>query len=140
MRHADAIVTGEAETIWPAVCEDLLAGKLKERYTGSPTPSLRMVPVDYRFFGDRLYQTPASLFATRGCNHRCSFCVSSRYMGPLRTKPLDVLEREIDQLQDLFPKAFRTKSLFTIFPSTPLPRCSGTHRGVGQRSSSGLDE
>jgi hypothetical protein len=93
MRHADAIVTGEAETIWPTVCEDLLTGKLKERYTGSPTPSLRMVPVDYRFFGDRLYQTPASLFATRGCNHRCSFCVSSRYMGPLRTKPLDVLER-----------------------------------------------
>ena len=106
MRHADAIVTGEAETIWPTVCEDLLTGKLKERYTGSPTPSLRMVPVDYRFFGDRLYQTPASLFATRGCNHRCSFCVSSRYMGPLRTKPLDVLEREIDQLQDLYPKAF----------------------------------
>jgi len=60
MRHADAIVTGEAETIWPTVCEDLLTGKLKERYTGSPTPSLRMVPVDYRFFGDRLYQTPAS--------------------------------------------------------------------------------
>ena len=53
MRHADAIVTGEAETLWPTVCEDLLTGKLKERYEGSPTPSLRMVPVDYRFFGDR---------------------------------------------------------------------------------------
>ena len=106
MRHADAVVTGEAETLWPTVCEDLLTGKLKERYHGSPTPSLRMAPVDYRFFGDRLYQTPASLFATRGCNHRCSFCVSSRYMGPFRTKPLDVLEREIDQLQDLYPKAF----------------------------------
>lgn len=30
VRHADAIVTGEAETIWPHVCADLLAGKLKE--------------------------------------------------------------------------------------------------------------
>jgi radical SAM superfamily enzyme YgiQ (UPF0313 family) len=106
MRHADAIVTGEAETIWPTVCEDLLAGKLKERYFGSPTPSLQMMPIDYRFFADRLYLTPASLFATRGCNHRCSFCVSSRYMGPFRTKPLDVLEQEINQLQDLYPKAF----------------------------------
>ena len=106
MRHADAIVTGEAETLWPTVCEDLLTGKLKERYAGSPTPSSRMAPVDYRFFADRPYLTPASLFATRGCNHRCSFCVSSRYMGPFRTKPLDVLEREIDQLQDLYPKAF----------------------------------
>ena len=106
MRHADAIVTGEAETVWPDVCADLLAGKLKERYAGSPTPPSRMSPVDYRFFGNRRYLTPASLFATRGCNRRCSFCVSSRYMGPYRTKPLDVLEQEIDQLTGLYPRAF----------------------------------
>ena len=106
LRHADAIVTGEAELLWPTVCEDLLTGKLQERYDGSPTPPSQMRPVDYRFFGRRSYLTPASLFATRGCNHRCSFCVSSRYMGPFRTKPLDVLEREIDQLQALYPTAF----------------------------------
>ncbi|MBW2640672.1 MAG: B12-binding domain-containing radical SAM protein [Deltaproteobacteria bacterium] len=105
-RHANAIVTGEAETIWPEVCEDLLAGKLKERYIGSPTAPSRMSPVDYRFFGNRRYLTPASLFATRVCNRRCSFCVSSRYMGPYRTKPLDVLEQEIDQLTELYPRAF----------------------------------
>jgi radical SAM superfamily enzyme YgiQ (UPF0313 family) len=106
VHHADAIVTGEAETIWPEVCADLLAGKLKERYTGSPTSPSQMSPVDYRFFGNRHYLTPASLFATRGCNRRCSFCVSSRYMGPYRTKPLDVLEQEIDQLTKLYPGAF----------------------------------
>lgn len=106
IRHADAIVTGEAETIWPEVCADLLAGELKERYAGSPTSPSRMSPVDYRFFGNRRYLTPASLFATRGCNRRCSFCVSSRYMGPYRTKPLDVLEQEIDELTELYPGAF----------------------------------
>ncbi len=105
-RHADAIVTGEAETLWPTVCDDLLGGRLKERYDGSPTPPARMRPVDYRFFGRRAYLTPASLFATRGCPHRCSFCVSSRYMGPFRTKPLEVLEQEMDQLQELYPSAF----------------------------------
>ncbi len=106
MRHADAIVTGEAETLWPTVCEDLLAGTLKAHYAGTPTPSRQMMPVDYRFFANRPYQTPASLFATRGCPHRCVFCVSSRYMGQFRTKPLDVLEREIDQLHALYPSAF----------------------------------
>lgn len=106
VQHADAIVTGEAETLWPGVCEDLLAHRLEERYTGSPTPPVRMAPVDYRFFGPRPYLTPASLFATRGCNRRCSFCVSSRYMGPYRAKPLDVLEAEIDQLTALHPRAF----------------------------------
>jgi radical SAM superfamily enzyme YgiQ (UPF0313 family) len=105
-RHADAIVTGEAETIWPEVCADLLEDKLKERYAGSPTPPARMAPVDYRFFGRRRYLTPASLFATRGCNRRCSFCVSSRTMGPYRTKPLDVVEEEISQLAALHPRAF----------------------------------
>lgn len=59
-----------------------------------------------RFFGNRRYLTPASLFATRGCNRRCSFCVSSRYMGPYRTKPLEVLEQEIDQPAKLHPRAF----------------------------------
>lgn len=106
MRHADAIVTGEAEMIWPEVCENLLAGKLRAHYEGCPTPPALMRPVDYRFFGNRRYLTPASLFATRGCNRRCSFCVSSRYMGPYRTKPLDVLEQEIDQLTQLYPRAF----------------------------------
>lgn len=104
--HADAIVTGEGETIWSEVCDDLLTGKLKKRYIGSPTPSSKMSPIDYRFFGNRHYLTPASLFATRGCNRRCSFCVSSRYMGPYRMKPLDVLEQEIDQLTELYPKAY----------------------------------
>jgi len=106
MQHADAIVTGEAELIWPEVCADLLAGELKQRYTGSPTPPSKMVPVDYRFFGNRRYLTPASLFATRGCNRRCTFCLSSRHMGPYRSKPLDVLEREIDQLGELYPSSF----------------------------------
>jgi radical SAM superfamily enzyme YgiQ (UPF0313 family) len=72
MQHADAIVTGEAETVWPTICEDLLAGKLRERYEGSPTPPWLMSPVDYRFFQKRRYLTPASLFATRGCNRRGS--------------------------------------------------------------------
>jgi len=104
--HADAIVVGEAETVWPAVCEDLLADRLKKRYEGTPTPPPQMMPVDYRFFAGRAYLTPASLFATRGCDHRCSFCVSSNYMGPLRVKPLDVLEQEMDQLQELYPGTF----------------------------------
>jgi radical SAM superfamily enzyme YgiQ (UPF0313 family) len=105
-RHADAIVTGEAEGVWPEVCSALLAGNPRPRYEGSPTPPERMRPLDYRFFGERRYLTPASLFATRGCNRRCSFCVSSRHMGPYREKPLDVLEREISQLAALHPGAF----------------------------------
>jgi radical SAM superfamily enzyme YgiQ (UPF0313 family) len=106
VRHADAIVTGEAETIWPTLCADLLSGRLEERYAGSPTPASQMAPVDYRFFAHRRYLMPGALFATRGCNRRCAFCVSSRQLGPYRTKPLDVLECEIDQLGVQHPSCF----------------------------------
>jgi radical SAM superfamily enzyme YgiQ (UPF0313 family) len=105
MKHADAVVTGEAETVWPVVCDDLLTGNLKERYEGTPTAPSEMVPIDYRFFAGRPYRIKAPIFATRGCNHRCSFCVSSAYMGPFRNKPAGVLEREIDQLAELHPNA-----------------------------------
>ena len=33
--HADAIVTGDAETIWPRVVEDARAGRLQKRYAGT---------------------------------------------------------------------------------------------------------
>ena len=42
MLHADAIVTGEAEMLWPALCDDFLGGRLKERYDGSPAPPARI--------------------------------------------------------------------------------------------------
>ena len=106
MRHADAIVTGEAETLCPTVCEDLLAGRLKERCDCSTTSPAQMRPVDYRFFGKRSYLTPASHFATRGCNHRCPLCVSPCYMGPFRKKPPRVLEHGIEQFRELHQKVF----------------------------------
>ena len=34
MLHADAVVTGEAESIWPEVLEDARHGRLKRRYDG----------------------------------------------------------------------------------------------------------
>ncbi|HOA60953.1 MAG TPA: cobalamin-dependent protein [Verrucomicrobiota bacterium] len=73
MRHADAIVTGEAELLWPTVCDDLLGGRLQARYDGSPTPPSRMRPVDYRFFGRRRYLTPAST-GSRTTPARCARC------------------------------------------------------------------
>jgi radical SAM superfamily enzyme YgiQ (UPF0313 family) len=101
--HADAVVTGEAETIWPTVCDDLLSHRLRQRYNGTPTPPEAMRAVDYRFFGRRRYNMPASVYATRGCPYACSFCLSSKLMGGYRLKPMAVIAQEIDQLAQLWP-------------------------------------
>jgi len=42
--HADAIVTGNAESVWPALLEDYRRGTLRRRYDGSP----RYAPVHPR--------------------------------------------------------------------------------------------
>ena len=88
------------------LCEDLLVGRLKERYDATPTPLGQMRPVGRRLFGKRCCVNPASLFATRGCNHRYSIWVSPCCLGPPRSKPRHVLEHGIEQFRELCQKVF----------------------------------
>lgn len=44
-RHADAVVIGEVETIWPDLVADMLAGTLKRRYTAIMKHHLKGLPM-----------------------------------------------------------------------------------------------
>ena len=74
--HADAIVVGYAEDTWPELLRDFVAGRLRRRYTQAPDLSLANRPRARRDLipGGRHFKT-AVFEATRGCNHRCEFCV-----------------------------------------------------------------
>lgn len=74
--HADAIVVGYAEDTWPQLLRDYLAGQLRKRYDQAPDLSLAGRPRARRDLipGGRHVKT-AVFEATRGCNHRCDFCV-----------------------------------------------------------------
>jgi len=74
--HADAIVVGYAEDTWPQLIRDFQAGKLKDRYVQSPDLSLAGRPPARRDLiqGGRYAKTQV-FEATRGCVHRCDFCV-----------------------------------------------------------------
>ncbi len=74
--HADAIVVGYAEDTWPELLRDFVAGRLQSRYTQAPDLSLANRPRARRDLipGGRHFKT-AVFEATRGCNHRCEFCV-----------------------------------------------------------------
>ena len=73
LQHADAIVIGEAEYVWPQLLKDAAAGALKKTYQQDKPTDMDDVPIPRR---DLLRQNSlvGMIQATRGCNHACKFC------------------------------------------------------------------
>lgn len=75
-RHADSIVLGYAEKSWPQLLRDFARGGLQPRYFTPTGRSLAGVPIARRDLLKReRYATVNSIEATRGCPHKCDFCV-----------------------------------------------------------------
>jgi radical SAM superfamily enzyme YgiQ (UPF0313 family) len=95
--HADAVVTRYAEDTWPELLRDLRAGRMRSRYDQSPDLSLADRPLPRKdLLNARDYTTTAVFEATRGCVHKCEFCVVPAAWGrrPYQ-KPVEDVVREI---------------------------------------------
>jgi radical SAM superfamily enzyme YgiQ (UPF0313 family) len=80
-QHADAVVMGEAEALWPRILEDVEGNRLQRVYS-SPTPGVLNLPlVDYRHQKKSRIPTVSPVVATRGCPHECEFCSATRLYG-----------------------------------------------------------
>jgi radical SAM superfamily enzyme YgiQ (UPF0313 family) len=98
-RFAEAIVTGEAEAIWPAVIDDLRHKKLGRHYQGERT-DLSGIRVDRRPFLGKNY-LPIGLVETgRGCRFPCEFCsIQTFFERSYRSRPTDDVVRELQSMQ-----------------------------------------
>jgi radical SAM superfamily enzyme YgiQ (UPF0313 family) len=86
LRHADAVVVGEAESVMPTVLSDALAGRLRGVYEGR-WGQMSEVPMAgewidlverkpyYRYIPRNVIQT------TRGCRFNCDYCSVIRING-----------------------------------------------------------
>jgi len=75
-RHADSVVLGYAEKSWPQLLRDFARGEWQPRYFTPTGRSLAGVPVARRdLLKKERYATVNSIEATRGCPHKCDFCV-----------------------------------------------------------------
>jgi len=93
-RHADAVVTGYAEDTWPELLRDAQAGRLRERYAQAPGLSLAGRPHPRRdLLPTGKVAQQFTLEATRGCQHRCDFCVvPTAWGGPMQRPVGEVVD------------------------------------------------
>jgi radical SAM superfamily enzyme YgiQ (UPF0313 family) len=98
-RHAEAVVTGEAEGVWAQVVDDLRHRTLKPRYHGDQRP-LSEIRVDRRLFRDKRY-LPIGLVETgRGCRFPCEFCaIQTFFSRTYRARPADAVIDELISLK-----------------------------------------
>lgn len=98
--HADSVVLGEAEYLWPALIEDFSQGRLKPCYRSEVEVDLADSPVPrYDLLQPKNYSV-IWVQATRGCPRDCEFCVSSKVYGPrYRYKAVGQLVQEIRFIQ-----------------------------------------
>jgi radical SAM superfamily enzyme YgiQ (UPF0313 family) len=107
-RHADAIVIGEGEPMWPQVVSDLQRGALKPRYDArhiafdlatAPMPRFDLLSVEK--YNRITVQTQ------RGCPYNCEFCAASIRLAPgFKTKPVGKVMTEIQRIKRLWPTPF----------------------------------
>jgi radical SAM superfamily enzyme YgiQ (UPF0313 family) len=113
LRHADAVVCGEADGVFPTVLEDALSGRLRRLYQGQ-WMGMEAVPTTdewadiLRSWPLRRYAPLNTLQTTRGCRFNCDFCSviringrGSRHSSPERVvEELRVLKRTGQNLGD----------------------------------------
>ena len=107
-RHADAIVIGEAESVWPQLVADLRRNALQPCYDArgqefdfrdSPMPRFELL--DPAVYNRLTVQTQ------RGCPYHCDFCAASIRLSPrFKTKPVDRVLAEIHRIKEIWPRPF----------------------------------
>jgi radical SAM superfamily enzyme YgiQ (UPF0313 family) len=103
--HADCVVIGEAEDIWPVVLADYRVGKLKPRYSDGTLINMgREFPIPRRdLLKKGRYVTRSTIQMMRGCPFDCEFCSVTAFSGrEFRARPIDSFVEEFRGLPDRF--------------------------------------
>jgi radical SAM superfamily enzyme YgiQ (UPF0313 family) len=98
-RHADAVVVGEAENVWPQLLADLESGGLRKRYQSAERPSLAGIMPDRTLYANKPYIDLALVETARGCRYACEFCsISSFYRKTYEARPIADVVADIQSL------------------------------------------
>jgi radical SAM superfamily enzyme YgiQ (UPF0313 family) len=98
-KHADSIVTGEAESVWVRVLEDARLGQVRPLYNGGRA-ELHDIPIArHDLLADRY--ALGAIQTTRGCPLNCSFCSVTAFNGThYRQRPIQDVLREFRLIRE----------------------------------------
>lgn len=102
LEHADSVVVGEAEGLWPQLLRDAEHGTLQPVYRhANKPPSLDRLPrANWDLYRGRGYLPVHFVETTRGCPLDCEFCaVTTFFGGRYRNRPLEEVLTEIASLR-----------------------------------------
>lgn len=98
--HADSIVCGNAEAVWPQLLEDFRHSRLQPRYEGGTTQNLAGVFPDRRIFAGKGYMPLTLIENSRGCIYQCEFCsIAAYYRSVCTYRPLEDVLQEVRQAE-----------------------------------------
>ncbi|RLA94767.1 MAG: B12-binding domain-containing radical SAM protein, partial [Deltaproteobacteria bacterium] len=95
-KHVDAVVIGEAETVWKKLLEDVRSGKLKPFYKAEGLCSLKGLPHPRQdLLKKQAYMTTNCIQTTRGCPFNCNYCSVTQFFGHrYRLRPVEEVVEE----------------------------------------------
>jgi radical SAM superfamily enzyme YgiQ (UPF0313 family) len=104
LEHADAVVVGEAEGIWPRLVSDAASGKMQRLYRAGKMTDLQGLPKPRRDLlpgtkGTGYVPIPIGVEAARGCPYDCEFCSIGQTLGhQYRVRPVQEVISEIESI------------------------------------------
>ncbi|KYK31986.1 MAG: hypothetical protein AYK22_00050 [Thermoplasmatales archaeon SG8-52-3] len=97
-KHADSVVIGDAEEIWPKLLKDLENNKLKPFYYQNRVVNPKLIPPSKNVYKKG---TGIGIQATRGCPQKCEFCsIPNTKFGNIYTKrPIENVIEDINKCE-----------------------------------------
>jgi radical SAM superfamily enzyme YgiQ (UPF0313 family) len=109
LEHADYVVIGEGEHVWPEVAQAVERGAPSQTFRSSDFPPVDVatLPIPrYDLLKDRPY-TRITVQTSRGCPWRCDFCASSVMLARgYRLRPVEHVIRDLEAIKRLYPHPF----------------------------------
>lgn len=96
LEHADSIVIGEGESVWPRIIDDFENSRLQKIYRGEPLDDFFSPVCDYFLRLDPRILARSGIHIDRGCKYDCEFC--ARIPGKLRFIDMELVVRLITRI------------------------------------------